>query len=255
MSIFFFEKKKLNNKRQSFFINSKEINNNGNLGMELLQSDRNLLDNLSIEEEEEEEEESKKQNWENSLIGLEKKEQEIKEKYLYFIFLFIKSIREDKISNFFIQENDKEWMLNELKNFKKLKADEHNFLSFIYEWKEKLEGSEIKNLFKTMKNIHTLEEVIPYSNYMIDSVIKDINKKKHQIDNEIIILIIDLLKENGRLRKIINDYHTQNISQETLEKYKNLSSIDNKIEEKSETLTNTWNTKFIFDFFSGWIST
>lgn len=97
------------------------------------------------------------------------------------------------------------------------------------------------------------------SNSIIDSVIKDIQKKvvEKKVDNDNIRVISDLIQENCKLRKIANDY-TEAINQGTIEKLEKFSKYwptSGQLAENNKQTTKRnriWNSFPLFDFFTGW---
>ena len=74
--------------------------------------------------------------------------------------------------------------------------------------RERLVDAEIKNLGRTMRNVTSFNDLVEESNFLIDSVIKDMQKRvvDKKIENDNIRIIADLLIENCKLRKVANDY-------------------------------------------------
>jgi len=157
-----------------------------------------------------------------------------------------------------IGKDDKDWLLQELKKFRTSRSDEHAFMTLVYEFRERLFDGEIKNLVRTMKTVTSFKDMIEVSNSIIDSVIKDIQKKviEKKVDNENIKLISDLILENCKLRKIANDY-TEAINQGTLdklEKFKKFWPTAGKLADNAKKNTRKsriWNNFPLFDFFTG----
>jgi len=153
---------------------------------------------------------------------------------------------------------DKTWILEELKRFRKHKAEEHEFLSLVYEMREKLSEADLKNLSKTMKAALSFADVVMTSGNIIDSVAKNAAKTAQEKQNDMIKLVADLLIENCKLRKVSNDY-AEAINHGTVEKLDKIKKVwpqGPKTVKKGDPISDNhvsiWNHFDLFDFFSGW---
>jgi len=202
---------------------------------------------MSVIDSDSQEDDSKwKEEWKLRLIGMQKKQEELKKKE--------ETLQENKNGAV-----DKDWLLEELKRFRKSKAEDHEFLSMIYEMRNKLCDSELKSLGKTMKSAASFGDIVAISKNIIDSVITDVKKKAQEKENDMIRLVSDLLLENCKLRKVANEY-AESINQGTvdkLEKYKKLLPVQGQMTIKrgdsiSDNHISIWNHFPLFDFFNGW---
>jgi len=185
--------------------------------------------------------------WKEKLNGLRKKAEELraKEQQLF---------GENEIG-----KNDKDWLLQELKKFRNSRAEEHSFINLVYEMRERLVDAEIKNLARAMRTVTNFSELIDESNFLIDSVTKDMQKKviDKKIENDNIKIISDLIIENCKLRKVANDYAFA-INQGTLDKLEKFSKYWptqgslQKNQKEAPKKNKIWSYFPLFDFFSGW---
>lgn len=185
--------------------------------------------------------------WKEKLNGLRKKAEELraKEQQLF---------GENEIG-----KNDKDWLLQELRKFRNSRAEENEFIKLVYELRERLVDAEIKNLARAMRTVTNFSELVEESNFLIDSVLKDMQKKvidkKHENDN--IKITSDLIIENCKLRKIANDYASA-INQGTIDKLEKFSKYWptqgslQKNQKEAPKKNKIWSYFPLFDFFSGW---
>lgn len=157
-----------------------------------------------------------------------------------------------------IGKNDKDWLLQELRKFRNSRAEENEFIKLVYELRERLVDAEIKNLARAMRTVTNFSELVEESNFLIDSVLKDMQKKvidkKHENDN--IKITSDLIIENCKLRKIANDYASA-INQGTIDKLEKFSKYWptqgslQKNQKEAPKKNKIWSYFPLFDFFSG----
>jgi len=184
-----------------------------------------------------------KEDWKIRLNELQKKQDELKK-------------REENL--FKENSGDQQWLMDEFKRFRKSKAEDHEFLSAVYDLRNRLSDSELRSLSRTMKN-NAFGDLVTVSRNIIDSVSKDVQKKAKDKDNDMICLVSDIIVENCKLRNVANDY-SEAINQgtvEKLEKYKKLWPVSGHMTvRKGDSISSDhipiWGHFPLFDFFNGW---
>jgi len=119
----------------------------------------------------------------------------------------------------YVEKMDKEALMEDLKQFKTKKAQLHEFLSSVYELRERLFDCEIKNLTRAMRYVQSFEDLLYISGNVIDSVSNDAQKKVGDRHETEVGLIVELIVENCKLRKATNDFMMA-IHRATVEKLK-----------------------------------
>eukprot|EP01114_Cavostelium_apophysatum_P007635 TRINITY_DN1977_c0_g3_i1.p1 TRINITY_DN1977_c0_g3~~TRINITY_DN1977_c0_g3_i1.p1 ORF type:complete len:748 (+),score=244.89 TRINITY_DN1977_c0_g3_i1:240-2483(+) len=218
--------------------NSEDIN----------RANRSLSDSVAEPEDADEkaEMEQKSREWKDKLSGLRKMAEEIRQ-------------REQKIGEgVTIGPDDKDWVLQELKKFRASRAEEHSFINLVVALRERLYDAELKNLTRTMRTVTTFADIVEESNVLIDSVLKELEKKvDKKVENDNIKIISEVLIENCKLRKIANDY-SEAINQGTLdklEKFKKHWPTQGRLEAAAKAQPKKhrlWGNFPLFDFFTGW---
>jgi len=222
----------------------KENENNNN---------NNKVGEEEEEQEDEDEEEEKLIKWKEKLEQLQLAHEETKMKEERFFNLDNRNT---------LSSEEKKLLMEELKQLRNIKSEEDTFLGIVHELRERLRDAEIKNLARTMRNVNFFNDLVLYSNCIIDTVLKDIQRKV--IDdalyenNNMIHLIADLILENCRLRKVANDY-AEAINQGTIDKLNRFrkywptsGSMVPRDQVRIQQQNSFWNHLPLFDFFTGW---
>jgi len=147
------------------------------------------------------------EEWRSRLGDLQRKHEVMKQK------------EEILLKENYVEKMDKEALMEELKQFKTKKAQLHEFLSSVYELRERLFDCEIKNLTRAMRYVQSFEDLLYISGNVIDSVSNDAQKKVGDRHETEVGLIVELIVENCKLRKSTNDFMMA-IHRATVEKLK-----------------------------------
>jgi len=152
----------------------------------------------------------------------------------------IPNIVDNKSRNFETEESPdpatmkQEDIIEELYKLRNLYKEELQAIAIFTELRERLNGSEIRNLTRLMKTENFFFDLLSVSNSIIDTVSTDIQKRvlENPSDNDLVQLLAAITFENCKLRKVSNDY-AEALNRGTLDK---LEEWKKKFYEEEPTL-------------------